>query len=113
MRQLKALLGLAVVVAGFYVAFKVMPPYYNQLRFKEAVETEVRAQSYTNKSEDEIRNIILRHAREYDVPIRAEQIRVMRSGAELSVEAKYEVHVDLPIYPIDLKFDASAKNRRI
>ncbi|HSE49930.1 MAG TPA: DUF4845 domain-containing protein [Terriglobales bacterium] len=111
MKQLKALLGVGVVLAAFYVAFKVMPPYYFQLQFQDAVEEEARQQSYTTKSESEIRDIIYRKAVENNIPVAADQIQVRRTGSGVEISVDYVVHVDLPIYPLDLNFHAGSKNK--
>ena len=112
MKQFKALFGLFVVVVAFYLAFKLMPPYYNQLQFQDAVDQEARTQSYSvGKSEQDIRNLVLRRAQENDIPITADQIQVQRNGAEVIINVDYVVHVDLPVYPVDLKFHAGSKNK--
>ena len=113
MKQLKSLFGIFVVVAAFYVAFKLMPPYYNQIQFQDAVDQETRASSYSPKPEADIRNSILRSARENNIPITPEQIIVQRNGFEVSITVDYTVHVDLPLYPLDLKFKAASKNKGI
>jgi hypothetical protein len=111
MKQIKALLGLFVVIAGFYVAFKLMPPYYNQLQFQDAVDAEARDQSYTHNTEDDIKNLVLRHAHENDIPVTLDQIQVRRDGAEVVINVDYVVHVDLMVTPVDLKFHAGSKNK--
>ena len=111
MKQIKALLGLAVVIAAFYAAFKIMPPYYNQLQFQDAVETEARTQSYTTKSKSEIRDIIVKKGAEQGITLRPQQVEVHRSGAEVSIGVDYVVHVDMAVYPFDLNFHAGSKNR--
>jgi hypothetical protein len=111
MKQIKAFLGLFVVVAGFYVAFKLMPPFYNQMQFQDSVEAEARNQSYAQKSEDEIKKIVFQHAQEDSIPITQDQIQVQRAGTEVSISVDYVVHVDLIVMPIDLKFHAGSKNR--
>ena len=112
MKQIKALIGLFVVVAAFYVAFKMMPPYYNQMQFQDAVEQEARTQSYAyGKSEDEIRNNVIKKAAENDILLRPEQVQVSHNGTEVDIEVDYQVHIDLPVYPFDLKFHAGSKNR--
>lgn len=113
MKQLKSLLGLLVVIGAFYVAFKLMPPYYNQLRFQDDIDNEVRTQSYTNKSEEEIRQIILVRARDNDIPVSPEQIQVRRTGTDVQVNVDYVVRVDLLLRPVDLKFHAGSKNKAL
>jgi hypothetical protein len=112
MKQVKALIGLFVVVAAFYVAFKLMPPYYNQMQFQDAVEQEARKQSYAyGKTEDDIRTLVMQHAQTNDIPVTPEQVHVTRAGTEVDIEVDYTVHIDLPIYPLDLKFHAGSKNK--
>ena len=113
MKTLKALFGLFVVVAGFYVAYKLIPPYFNNYQFQDAIESEARLNSYNYKSEQEIREIIAKKARDLELPVTTDQITVQRSGSELIISAEYTVHVDLPGYPMDLKFTPSTKNKRI
>ncbi len=114
MKQVKALIGIVVVIAGFYVAFKLMPPYYNQLQFQDAVDNTARDMSYTTKGEADIREVVLKSARENDIPITSpDQVQVQRVGSEVTISVDYVVHIDMPIYPLDLKFHAGSKNKAI
>ncbi len=113
MNRLKALFGLFVLVAAVYVGWKVVPPYFNNYQFEDAVQSEALLNSYSTKSEADIRNTLAAKAREYDIPLTADQINVLRNGSELSIWAEYTVHLDLPFYPLDLKFHPATKNKRI
>lgn len=113
MKSIKALFGLFVVVAGFYVAWKVIPPYFNNYQFQDEIESQARLNTYTTKSEQEIRDIIIKKAREFDIPLTDQQVKVRRAGSELSISADYTIHVDLPVYPLDLHFTATSKNRML
>lgn len=113
MTRLKSLLGILVVIATVYVGWQLFPPYYNNFQFQDSIESEARYNSYNFKTEQEVKEIIMKKARELDVPVTAEQVHVMRSGTELSISADYTVHVDLPGYPLDLHFTPTSKNRKI
>ncbi|HXE91229.1 MAG TPA: hypothetical protein VNK82_09730 [Terriglobales bacterium] len=113
MRSLKALLGIVVIVGGVYVAFKLIPPYFANFQFEDAIESETRLGVYSNKSEAEIIENVLKKAKDLDIPLRAEQVHVQREGSALVIWAEYTVHVDLPGYPVELKFRPSTKNKRI
>ncbi|MDP9267388.1 MAG: DUF4845 domain-containing protein [Acidobacteriota bacterium] len=113
MKQIKSLIGIFVVVAAFYVAFKLMPPYYNQIQFQDAIESEARNAGYNMRGEDDIRNALMKKARENDIPITPEMIKVQKVGNDVTVNVDYSVHVDLPLYPLDLKFHAGTKNKAI
>ncbi len=113
MNRLKALFGLFVVVAAVYLGWKVVPPLFNNYQFEDAVQSEALLNSYSTKSESDIRNTLAAKAREYDIPLTADQINVLRNGNELSIWADYTIHLDLPLYPLDLKFHPATKNKRI
>ncbi len=113
MNRLKALFGLFVVVAAFYTAWMLLPPYVNNYQFQDDIRNEALINSYSNKSDQDIRNTLAKKAAEYGIPLTAEQISIQRSGPELSIWADYTVHVDLPGFPLDLRFHPATKNKRI
>ena len=113
MNRLKALFGLLLVVAAFYAAWMMLPAYINNYQFQDDLRNEALINSYNNKSEQDIRNTLAKKAAEYGIPLQPEQINVQRSGQELSIWADYKVHIDLPGFPLDLKFHPATKNKRI
>jgi Domain of unknown function (DUF4845) len=117
MNTLKMVFGIFVVVASGYVALKVIPPYFESYQFKDAVKDEATHDTYTPKTEGEIRASVYKRAQDYDIPISEDEIQVQRSGSmgngTVVIKAQYVVHVDLPGYPLDLHFDASTENRGV
>ena len=59
----------------------------------------------------------IKKAQDLDVPVTKEQIKVVRNGVvgtgSVEIEAAYTVHVNLPFYPMDLNFNASARNKGV
>jgi Domain of unknown function (DUF4845) len=114
MKAIRAIFGLLVVVAVFFAAWKVIPPYFNEYQFEDAIATEARFASYNqNRSEQDIREAMAKKAAEYDIPLKSEDIHVQRSGSEVAIWADYTIHVDMPGYPFDLSFHPNSKNKRI
>ena len=113
MNRLKSLFGLLVLIATAYLGWKVLPPFFSNYRFEDACESEALLNSYSNKSETEIRNTLAAKARDYDIPLSADQINVTRNGNELAIWADYTVHIDVPVMPFDLSFHPATKNKRI
>ncbi len=112
MKSLRTLIGLFILGAAVYVGYRLIPPYFNNYQFQDAIETEARMNTYgtARKSDEEIRAGLVRTAAELDVPIRPEQILIERPGGrEYVISADYTVHVDLPVYPVDLNFHNSSK----
>jgi len=113
MKSLKPVIGVLLVVAALYAAWLVLPPYISNYEFQDDVTNEALVNSYSNKSELDIRNTLAKKAAEYGIPLKAEQIHVQRNGPELAIWADYSVHVDLPGFPLDLNFHPATKNKRI
>jgi len=115
MGSVKIALSLFFVVAGLYVGVELVPVYYSNYEFADAITNEATISTYNTKSEEEIRDTIFKKAQEYGVPVTKEQIKVHRSGTtgtgSLMIDAPYMVHIDFPGYPVDLHFDPSTNNK--
>jgi hypothetical protein len=114
MKTLKGLIALFVIVSAVYVGYKVVPVYFDYYQFQDAVEQEARIQSYTGKSEADIRDTMWKKAQQLELPLTSpEQIKVERTGTSIAISTEYTVHIDLPIHPFDLKFQPNSKNKQI
>jgi hypothetical protein len=117
MSTIKLALGIAVIVALVIIGAAVVPPFFDNYQFEDALNTEALAATYSGKSDEDIRGIVYKKAKEMEIPITAEQIKVHRVGSQgtgtLAIEANYTVHVELPGYPLDLDFHAATKNKGI
>jgi uncharacterized protein DUF4845 len=102
--------GLALVGVGIYLGYMLLPPYFNNWQFQDSVESEARLDTYNTKSEQDIRRDIIKAARDNNVTLPDEALSVVRSTYGVQISANYVVHVDLPGYPVDLKFSAASKN---
>ncbi len=111
MKSLQAIFGILLLVAVVLVIYKVVPPYFANQELQDAVTEEARINTYTPKTEDDMRSTIFRKAQDLDIPITRDQIQVQRAPNGVSISVEYTVHVDLPAYPMDLNFQASSKNR--
>jgi hypothetical protein len=111
MKALRAIIGVGLIVAVVYTIFLLVPPYYNNYQLQDVVTSEARMNSYTQKTEDDMREYILRKARQFDIPVTREQINVRRDGNIVAIWVDYKVHVDLPGYPMDLEFHPSSQNK--
>ena len=117
MGTIKMFLGLFVIVGVLYTTMKLIPPYFENYQFQDAIKDEAVRDSYVPKSEDDIRTTVLKKAQELDIPISEDGIHVTRLGNQFSgtviIHAAYVVHVDMPGYPLDLHFDASTENKGV
>ncbi len=111
MKTLKAIIGVAVVVGGTYCGYLLIPPYFNNYQLQDYIESEARLNTYTTKSEQDIKDGVLKQARNMDIPLPPENITIVRGTGELQISCSYTVHVDLPGYPLDLKFAPTSKSK--
>jgi len=117
MSFIKMTFGVFVIVAAIYLGVMLVPPYFENYQFQDAVKNEATLDTYTSKTENDIRAAVFKQAQELDIPISEEQIHVQRSGYQgtgtIIIRAPYVVHIEIPGYPMDLHFDASTSNRGV
>jgi len=117
MATLKLFFGIGVIAAVVLLAIKVIPPFFSNYEFEDSIKTEALQSTYTTRSEDAIRDAVIKHARDYDIALTPEQIHVSRTGGlgngTLTIEADYSVPLDLPGYSTTLNFHPSSKNRGV
>jgi hypothetical protein len=115
MGTIKLVLGIGLIVAMVWTGAELIPPFFANYEFEDAIKNEATISTYSTKPEDAIRESIFKKAQELEIPLAKEQIKVQRSGSYgngyIAIEAEYTVHVDLPGYPMDLHFDPSTKNK--
>jgi hypothetical protein len=113
MGKIKGFLFLAVIAAGFYVAWNMIPPYFNNYQLQDDLDDIARRNSYTQTNEDGVRQIVINKARQNDVTLKPEQITVTRGPDGLGISVHYSVHLDMVVRPVDLDFTAVSINKRI
>jgi hypothetical protein len=97
MKTLKALLGLAVLAAVVLFCIAVIPPYFANYQFKDDVLQEARFANVSNppKTDEDIRNNLMRKATEYGIPIKPEMIQISRQGSDILISIPYSVDAKL------------------
>ena len=112
MKSFKAILGIATVVIVFLLVAKLFPVYLASYQFQDQINSISRlaAYSYTIKSDDDIRHLVDEQVKDIGIPLRSEDIHVIRQPNMVVIWADYTVHVDFPTHPMDLKFHPAARN---
>lgn len=113
MGRLKSLITIIVVAAAIYTSYKVVPVFYNNYSFQNELENTVLVESYVSRPERQIQELVAAKAAALNIPISPEEVVVRRDGMQLTISTEYSVHIDIPIWPFDLKFSPSTQNRRI
>ena len=113
MGKVKGLIGILVVVIGFYVAWNMVPPYFNNYQLQDALDDIARKGSYTAQTDDDIKKAVIAKAETADIKLKEDQIVVSRVRDILGITVKYRVHVEMLVHPVDLDFTANSLNKRI
>ena len=118
MATLKLILGMAVMVAVALLGIKLIPPFFSNYEFEDAIKNEALHSTYSTRSEDDITDAVIKQARNYDIALTPKQVHVSRSGAgygngSLSIDAEYSVPLDLPGYSTTLNFHPSSQNKGV
>jgi hypothetical protein len=113
MKELKSMLGVLVLLVGGFVLYRVLPVYWADFKLGRMLEEQAQFYTYNAKSDKDIQVLIAQKAQELNVPISPEQVTIERTAGELSITAAYTVHVDLPIYPLDLDFKNATHNKNV
>ena len=113
MGKIKGLIGLLIVVGGFYVAWNMIPPYFHNYQLQDDLDDIVRRNSYTQKNDDDIRQQVIQKAQSNEIALKENQVTVSRGGDGLGISVKYQIHVDMVVHPVDIDFTANSFNKRI
>jgi hypothetical protein len=115
MGTIKLVFGIFVIVASIYMGIELVPPYYSNYEFQDAIKAEALTSTYTPKTEADIRDSVFKIAQGYDIPLTKDGIKVQRTGGQntgmITIDAPYTVHLNVPGYPFDLHFDPSTENK--
>jgi len=117
MATLKLIFVLGVLAALVLVGARVIPPYFSNYEFEDSIKTEAVQATYTTRTEDDIREAVIKAARKYDIALTPKQVHVSRSGTiatgSLTIEADYSVPIDLPGYSTVIEFHPSTQNKGV
>jgi len=114
---MKLFIGIIFVVVAIFVSVALIPPYWANYQFEDAIKTEALMATNSTKTEDAIRDSVYKRAQDFGVPLEKEKIKVTHVGANgtgsVTIEAPYSVTVNIPGYPIVLNFDAITTNKGV
>jgi len=117
MATLKLALGVAVFALVALLGIKLIPPFFSNYELEDSIKTEALQATYTTRTEDDVREAVIKQARNYDIALTPKQVHVSRVGGygagSLTIEAEYSVPVELPGYSTVLEFHPSSKNKGV
>ncbi|MFZ0817002.1 MAG: hypothetical protein WAM78_15870 [Candidatus Sulfotelmatobacter sp.] len=114
--MIKAILGFIAIGAVVVGLFEIAPPMLANYSFQDDLRTVVLMDSANlQKTDEDVRNDVLKKAKEHDLPIEGKQITVQHINTPgltaIYVAADYTVTISLPGYSFDMHFTPSSGNK--
>ena len=106
--KLGCLVGLIVLGLAIFVAWKMIPAKVKAAELRQTVVDE--AKSAGTHNDERIRAAILAKAREDDLPVTDENIKIVRSAGEITVTVDYSIPIVFPGYTYNWHLEHEAKN---
>lgn len=106
--QMGCVVGLIVLALGIFIAYKMIPVKVKAAELRQEVVDE--AKSAGTHGDDKIRANILRKAREDELPVTEDNIKINRANNEITVDVEYTVPVEFPGYTYQWHIHHTATN---
>ncbi len=117
MATFRLIFGFAIFLGVALLGFKLVPPFFSNYQFEDTLKTEAVQATYTTRTEEDVREEVIKQARTFDIALTPKQVSVVRIGGlgtgTLSIEANYSVPINLPGYTANLEFHPSSKNKGV
>jgi len=114
---MKLFTGILFIVVAIFASVTLVPPYWANYQFEDALKTEALMATNSTKTEDAIRDTVYKRAAALDIPLEKEKIKVQHLGengnGSVTIEAPYAVQINIPGYPITLNFDPVTTNKGV
>jgi len=107
--KLKAIIYTLILIAGVYIAIKLVPVYVAEYQLKDKMSEQARFAVVNRYSEDQIKDILYKTVQDLDIPAKRDDIKVTNTGHGLSISVVYSVPIDLMVYKTDLNFSPSSE----
>lgn len=89
---LRALIKLVLVVLVVHAAVRVVPPFWNYVKFRDACEEIARFSS--KRTVEDVTARVLTKAGQLDIPIAQEQVQVRKQGTITFIDAGYTAQLE-------------------
>ena len=100
--RIAAAVAVLAALLGFGALFT--PIYVDNLKLQTYVAEMTRRVETRNQPDEALRQNVLHKARELDLPVKADNVHIVRSPEGLRIDVRYFVRVTIPGYTVDLHF---------
>ena len=105
------LFGAAVILASL-VGFGILllPVYVRNFQFQRSMAEIASDSESAQRSDDLLRISVIDRAARLGLPIQSGQVQMRRTQGHVSIDVRYAVPIDLPLYSVRLHFHPTAGN---
>ena len=116
MGTLKAVIGIAVIIASIYSAWQIVPPELSNYSFQDDLRNiAMMGGSNPRSTDQDLLDAVMKKAVDHQITLTPEQVTVQRIGTPgapaVYIAADYSVPVNLPGYSFTLHFTPSSGNK--
>jgi hypothetical protein len=113
--KLNLIITLAVMAAMVLAAIRIVPVYFANYQFQDALNSESRfaLTGYPKRTEEDVRDDIMKKAQELGIPAKREDIQVSLGNGKVDISLDYSVPIDLVVYQWTPQFHPHADNHTI
>ena len=94
--QVGCLIGLIILLIGVFIAYKLIPVKVKAAEIRQITEDESKFAG--QHSDEQIKNSILRKAKDNGLPITEDNIHIERRPDRIIMDVDYDVPIDFPGY---------------
>ena len=105
--KLGCIIGLLILVAAVFVAYKMIPVRVRATEFRDAVHDNAR--SAGRMSQAAIKKAIATKAFQLKIPVTENDINLQRTSDSISIKVDYVVPVEFPGYTYNWQFSVNAE----
>jgi predicted membrane protein len=106
--QFGCLIGLILLGLAIFVAWKMIPVKVKAAELRQTVVDE--AKSAGTHNDDRIKSAILAKAKEDELPVSEDDIKIVRTAGEITVNVTYTVPIVFPGYTYNWHIEHQATN---
>ena len=107
--RLKAIIYTVILVAGVFVAIKLVPPYVAEYQLQDKMNEQAKFAVVNRYSEEQIRDILFKVILDLDIPATRDDIKLSVTPHGVSISVSYTVPVDFLVYKTDLNFNPTSE----
>jgi hypothetical protein len=103
------------VIAMVFAAIRVVPVYFANYQFQDALNSESRfaLTGYPKRNAEDIRDDVMKKAEDLGIPAKRDAIQVNLGNGTVDISLDYAVPIDLLVYQWTPEFHPHADNHTI